>query len=86
MTDNQLAVLLESIALNLENEIHFLQEQLPSELMAFREDSAKTENIPDDTDDGDGIPYFPCTELLWDFAKKLREQAKSLVIPADNNS
>lgn len=76
MTDNQLAILLESIALNLENEIHYLQQQLPRDLVAYKPDPFDESGTKDEGNTG--IAYFPCTELLWDFAKKLREQAKSL--------
>lgn len=71
MTDNQLAVLLDSIALNLENEIYYLEEHLPKDLLAYKDEAAKEEITGE-------IPYFPCTELLWELVKKLRVQAKSL--------
>lgn len=82
MTDVQLGVLLDSIALNLENEIYYLEEQLPRELIAYKQDAKKDDSSDSekssDPETEQGIPYFPCTELLWDFAKRLRQQAKAL--------
>lgn len=77
MTDNQLAVLLDSIALNLENEIYYLEEHLPKDLLAYKDaNTIKVE--PDRNEITEEIPYFPCTELLWSLVKKLRDQSKSL--------